>query len=164
MKMKIRRDVLLVIGIPLIFVLSLQFILALTIPQEQLEEKLTTYNIDYTPSSFEITKVEVSYNNKDELTAVFFIVGGDNEKDLQFRVYCQDINHNKLVSSGVGTVQLFSIGDSYTNMTYIENEDYIGSSILWNNVPTGTQRIKLFVSLDNIYLDTWTFSAELRDN
>lgn len=161
--MKIRRDVLLVVGIPLIFVLSLQFILALTIPQEQLEEKLTVYDIDYTPSSFEITNVDVKYISKDELQVDFLITGGNTQNDLRFRVYCQDLNHNKLVSAGSGTAQLFSIGDSYSNSTVIGFGDFIGSSLLWSDVPSGTQKIRLYVVLDDIYLDTWTFYAELRD-
>jgi len=162
--MKIRRDVLLVIGIPLIFVLSLQFILALTIPQEQLEEKLTVYDIDYTPSSFVILNVEIKYTNVDELQADFIITGGDGTKDLLFRVYCQDINHVRLISTGAGTVQLSSIGASYTNYTSIEIGNEVGGSILWSNIPSGSQKIRLVVNLDNIYLDPWTFYAELTDN
>jgi hypothetical protein len=161
--MKIRRDVLLVIGIPLIFVLSLQFILALTIPQEQLEEKLTIYDIDYQPSTFKITNVEVKYNSGDELQTDFIITGGNGQNDLFFRVYCQDINHSRLLSAGSGTVQLFSIGASYSNSTVIGSGDFIGGSLVWPDVPSGSQKIRLYVILDNIYLDTWTFYAELRD-
>ena len=160
--MKIRRDVLLVIGIPLIFVLSLQFILALTIPQEQLEEKITLYDINYVPSDFEITDVFVGYLNKDELQVDFYIIGGDDQMNLRFKVFCQDINHQNLVSASAGQLQLLSIGSAYTNSSVIAPGNIIMGSFLWENVPAGTQRIRLYVSLDDIYLDTWTFSVELR--
>lgn len=162
--MKIRRDVLLVIGIPLIFVLSLQFILALTIPQEQLEEKITLYDIDYTPTDFEITDVLVKYINDDKLQVDFSITGGDGLTDLRFIVKCQDIDHNTLISTAdSGQLQLLALGSSSSNSTTINIGEEISGSLFWGSVPTGTQNIRLVVELDDIYLDTWTFFVELRE-
>ena len=161
--MRVRRDVLLVVGIPLTLVLGVQLILALTIPQEQLQEELTLYQVDYTPTQFALTKVEVGYVNQHTLKVDFKVTGGDGSTDLVFKVVCQDLDHNPLVAQEEGLLEL-ALGDgSSANNTLLTPGQKVSGSILWVDVPSGEQTISLRVWLTDIYLDTWTFFVELRE-
>lgn len=163
--MKIRRDVILIILIPLLFVASIRFIMALTLTQEELEEKITFYDVDYVPSDYSLTDIRVQYISVDEMQVDFKINGGDGQEDLEFVVYCQDLDHVRLVSSSTasGTLSLLGL-NSQSFETYSMNYgDEIGGSLIWEDIPSGDQIVRLNVQLENIYLDTWTFYIELRN-
>ena len=161
--MRVRRDLLLVVGIPLTLVLGVQLILALTIPQQQLQEELTLYQVDYTPTQFTLTKVEVGYVNQHTLKVDFKVTGGDGSTDLVFKAVCQDLDHNPLVAQEEGLLEL-ALGDgSSANNTLLTPGQKVSGSILWADMPSGEQTISLRVWLTDIYLDTWTFFVELRE-
>ena len=164
--MKIRRDVILVIMIPLLFVASIQFIMALSFTGGTLEEKLTIYDIDYNPSDFEIIDIDVDYISDHEMVVDFEITGGDGVKDMYFEVFCRDMSKVKLVSmfTSPGSLTLQGIGSQTTKSYTINYGDFIGGDFTWENVPSGNQLVRLSVQLENIYLDTWTFQVEVRND
>lgn len=152
--------------VPLLFVASIQFILALSFTGRTLEEKLTIYDIDYQPSDFEITELNVDYISDDEMQVDFTIIGGDGIKDLTFEIYCQDLDHDKLVSNSEdpGSLTLSGVGSSSIQSHLINKYDNIGGTFTWVDVPSGDQIVRLSVQLESIFLDTWTFQIELRND
>lgn len=164
--MKIRRDVILVIMIPLLFVASIRFIMALSFSGGTLEEKLTIYDIDYNPSDFEITDIDVDYISDHEMVVDFYITGGDGSLGLDFEVYCQDDQHVRLVSTTTssGSLTLEGVGSQTLRSYTINYGEDIGGEFTWDTVPSGEQIVRLSVQLEDIYLDTWTFQVELRND
>jgi hypothetical protein len=163
--MKIRRDVLLVILIPLLFVASIRFIMALSFSGGTLEEKLTIYDIDYQPSDFTIQELDVDYISDHEMQVDFYIIGGDGSKDLVFEVICQDDDHNQLINTvSSGSLTLLGVGSQITQSYSIYGGEIIGGEYTWVDVPSGEQIIRLNVHVMNIYLDTWSFQVDLRND
>jgi hypothetical protein len=77
----------------------------------------------------------------------------------------QNLDHQRLISSSTssGASSLLGVGSPTLENYTINLEDEIGGEFLWENIPSGEQVIRLIVQLEDIYLDTWTFSVEHRD-
>ena len=116
-------------------------------------------------SDFSLENVTVTYSDPDVLFVTFSFSGGDGYNSLRFEFYCQDEKKQNLVvdSGAEGVVTLSVVGFDIDTVVVVEEGDFVGGWIEWNNVPTGTHEISAVTNLKDIVLNTWNFCVKLEN-
>ncbi|MBT3284925.1 hypothetical protein HN376_09410 [Candidatus Bathyarchaeota archaeon] len=148
--MKIRRDVLVVIAIPIFFVLSLQFVLALTIPETQLTEELPSqYHITYDPNQVEITEVDYRVPGRNYCAITIFTAGGDGGT-YEIEVTLYDINDEYIYATTETEISMNIEGNGSGSNSTAVVDSHIMSPILTAAVIEEGDLIKIIIRHNNI--------------
>ena len=157
-----RRTKIIMVVIP-VLVIVIGIITTLSLPIFTLgPEEFSIYTTTYVSSDFSVDDIRVKYFDPDELSIWFYISGGDGAKDLRFEFICIDGSDDLIYSSTSGTMSVEAVGTTITNSTSISNGDLVSGALTWSDVPSGDQKIKAIITLDNIVTDTESFHIELR--
>ena len=148
--MRIRQDILLVVAIPVIFVLSLQLVLALTIPStEFIEERPSQFKIKYSKNKVMITDVDYRVPGWDYCEILLDTDGGNGET-YEIEVTLYDIDDNYIYASSETEISIFIIGaGSGLNNTAVV-EGHVMSPVLSEAVLEDGDIIKVIIYHDNI--------------
>ncbi|MBT4319333.1 hypothetical protein HN807_00275 [Candidatus Bathyarchaeota archaeon] len=148
--MKIRRDILVVIAIPIFFVLSLQFVLALTIPETQLTEELpSSFHITYDPNQITITDVEYRAPGRNYCTATIFTTGGDGGT-YEIEVTFYDVNEEYIYATTETEISINIEGNGSGSNSTAVVDSHIMSPILTAAVIEEGDIIKIVIRHNNI--------------
>lgn len=148
--MKISQDKLLVVAIPIIFVLSLQLVLALTVPTTDLTEvRPAQFQVRYTPN--QVTLTDVNYRvpgwNYCEIT---IDTDGGNGETYEIEVTLYDIDDDYIYATSETEISIFIVGSGSELNDAIVVEGHIMSPVLSEAVLEDGDVIKVIIRHNNI--------------
>ncbi len=120
--MKIRRDVLLVIAIPIIFVLSLQLVLALTVPSTEFTEvRPSQIKVRYAKNKVTITDVDFRIPGWNYCEISIVTEGGDGETyEVEVTLYDIDDNYIYATSETEISISIQGAGSGSNNTAVVD--------------------------------------------
>lgn len=158
-----KRSKLVLIIVPILFAVIIGVITTLSLPIFSFgPEKISIYSTSYVATDFTVDDVTIRYYTPDELTVYFHLSGGDDAQDLDFEFICRDASGDHIYSSANGTLLIQAVGYPISNSTSIGNGDLVTGVLTWSAVPSGSQKIKAVITLDNIAVDTESFYIGLK--
>jgi len=148
--MKIRRDVLLVIAIPIIFVLSLQLVLALTIPTtEFVEDRPSQFQVRYAENKVTLTDVDYRIPGRDYCEILLDTDGGNGETyEIELTLY--DLEDNYIYATSETEVSIFIEGSGSGSNNTAVVEGHIISPVISSAVLEDGDVIKVIIHHNNI--------------
>ena len=148
--MKIRRDVLLVVAIPIVFVLSIQLVLALSMPStEFIEDRPSQFQVRYAKSDVTITDVDYRIPGWDYCEIKLFTEDGDGEHyDVEVTIY--DSNDDYIYATSETEISIYIEGSgSGLNDTAVV-DGHIMSPVLSAAILEDGDVIKIIIRHSNI--------------
>jgi hypothetical protein len=148
--MKIRRDVLLVVAIPIIFVLSIQLVLALSMPStEFIEERPTQIKVRYAKNKVTITDVDYRIPGRDYCEITLVTDGGDGETyEVEVTLYDIDDTYIVATSETEISISIQGTGSGSNNTAVVEG--HIMSPVLSEAELEDGDVIKVIIRHNNI--------------
>jgi len=148
--MKIRRDVLLVVAIPIIFVLSIQLVLALSMPSTDfIEERPSQFQVRYAKNDVEITDVDYRIPGWD-YCEIFIVTEDGKGETFEIEVTLYDSDDEYLYATSETEISIFIDGSgSGTNDTAVV-DGHIMSPVLSSAILEDGDVIKVIIRHKNI--------------
>jgi len=148
--MKIRRDVILVVAIPIIFVLSIQLVLALSMPSTDfIEERPSQFQVRYAKNDVEITGVDYRVPGWDYCEIFISTEDGKGETfEIEVTLYDVDENYIYATSETEIFISIQGAGSGSNNTAVVE--DHIMSPVLSEAELEDGDVIKVIIRHNNI--------------
>ncbi len=148
--MKIRRDVVLVVAIPILFVLSIQLVLALSMPSTDfIEERPSQFQVRYKPNKVTLTDVDYRIPGRNYCEIILETdKGGGETYEIEITFYDSDDEY--LYATSETEISIFIDGSgSGTNDTAVVN-GHIMSPVLSSAILEDGDVIKVIIRHENI--------------